>query len=86
MTAHVRDLNSPPSPSNDFVAAQLSILAVRADELRERVRSGQIAFIDAVDMAYSAAQWAGLTESVGDDVVQKVLAAAFGIGGSDDQT
>jgi hypothetical protein len=28
-------------------------------------------------MAYSAAIWSGLVDAVGDDVVQKVLAAAF---------
>jgi hypothetical protein len=28
-------------------------------------------------MAYEAAVWAGLTETVGDDIVQTVLAEAF---------
>ena len=37
---------------------------------------------EAVDMAYSAAEWAGLIEAVGDDAVQAVLAASFaGAGG-----
>jgi hypothetical protein len=77
MTAHLLDIDSPPSVP-DFTGRQLALLAIRADELAERVCSGQIGFIDAVDMAYSAAQWAGLPESVGDDAIQKILAAAFG--------
>jgi hypothetical protein len=55
----------------------LHVLAVRAGQLADRVRRGQLPFIEAVDMAYSAAQWSGLTESVGDDAVQMVLADAF---------
>jgi hypothetical protein len=61
----------------DFIAAQLSLLAIRASELADRVRAGQIEFIDAVDIAYDAAVFSGLTESVGDDQVQLLLAAAF---------
>ena len=56
---------------------QIELFAIRASELADRVAAGQISFIDAVDMAYSAAVWSGLTESVGDDIVQAILAAAF---------
>jgi hypothetical protein len=57
---------------------QLELLALRSCDLAERVEAGTIGFIDAVDLAYSAAQWAGLTESAGDeDAVQKVMYAAF---------
>jgi hypothetical protein len=56
---------------------QLEILAIRSLELAERVAAGDIALIDAVDMAYSGAVWAGLNEAVGDDVVQAILAEAF---------
>lgn len=56
----------------------VELFAVRYDELADRVRAREIGFIDAVDMAYSAAQWAGLTESIGDDHVQVIMAAAFG--------
>jgi hypothetical protein len=59
------------------VTRQLEILALRSLELADRAAAGQLPFIDAVDMAYSAAQWAGLPESVGDDIVQATLAAAF---------
>jgi hypothetical protein len=61
----------------DFGAHQLELLAIRSAELADLVAVGQIAFLDAVDMAYSAADWAGLVDSVGDDVVQAVLAVAF---------
>jgi hypothetical protein len=65
------------APAPDFNSQQLKVLALRCLELADRVIAGQLLFIDAVDIAYTAAEWAGLTESVGDDVVQKVLAAAF---------
>jgi len=62
---------------NDATRAQLELLAIRSTELADRVTAGQIGFLDAIDAAYSAAQWAGLTEAVGDDAVQLVLAASF---------
>jgi hypothetical protein len=65
------------APSPDFTKCQLELFAVRTSELADRVTANQITFIDAIDMAYSAAQWSGLIDSVGDDAVQKVLAAAF---------
>ena len=58
-------------------ACQLEILAVRGLELADRVAVGEIPFLDAVDIAYEAAVWSGLTNTVGDDVVQATLAAAF---------
>ena len=76
-------MNASP-PSKDFIVAQLSLLAIRASELADRVRAGQVEFLDAVDLAQSAAEWSGLTEVVGVDWVQLVLAAAFdGCGESD---
>ena len=65
------------SAKKDFASAQLELFAIRCSELAERVVAGNIAFINAVDMAYSAAEWAGLIDAVGDDAVQKVMAAAF---------
>jgi hypothetical protein len=56
---------------------QLEILAVRSLELADRVAAVEIGFIDAVDLAYDAATWSGLVETVGDDIVQATLAAAF---------
>jgi hypothetical protein len=58
-------------------ARQLEILALRSLELADRVAEGEIPFLDAVDVAYEAATWAGLTETVGDDIVQATMAAAF---------
>jgi hypothetical protein len=56
---------------------QLVVLALRSLELADRVAVGEIPFLDAVDMAYEAARCSGLTETVGDDIVQATLAAAF---------
>ena len=56
---------------------QLVLLAIRARSLAERVAADEIGFIDAVDMAYSAAVTVGLVDHVGDDVVQAVLGEAF---------
>jgi hypothetical protein len=58
-------------------ACQLELLAVRSLELADRVAAGEIKFIDAVDLAYDAATRSGLVETVGDDIVQATLAAAF---------
>jgi hypothetical protein len=59
------------------VTRQLEILALRSLELADRVAAGEIKFLDAVDVAYEAALWSGLTETAGDDIVQATLAAAF---------
>jgi hypothetical protein len=56
---------------------QVEILALRSLELADRVAAGEIPFLDAVDIAYEAAVWSGLLSTVGDDVVQATLAAAF---------
>ena len=65
-------------PTNKSRATkQLEILALRSLELADQVAAGQRKFIDAVDLAYEAAQWSGLIEAVVDDLVQFTLAAAF---------
>jgi hypothetical protein len=56
---------------------QLEHLALRSLELADRVAAGEIAFLDAVDVAYEAALWSGLTNTVGDDIVQATLAAVL---------
>jgi hypothetical protein len=61
----------------EYRTRQLEILALRSLELADGVAAGEIAFLDAVDIAYEAAAWAGLIDAVGDDVVQATLAAAF---------
>lgn len=55
----------------------LELLFNRSCILAERVAIGDIPFIEAVDMAYSAAALGGLVDHWGDDAVQTVLAAAF---------
>ena len=64
-------------PRSAHCAAQLKILALRTLELADQVAAGQLGFIDAVDLAYSAAVWAGLNESIGEEIVQLTLAAGF---------
>jgi len=65
------------NPHKAIVAKQLALLAIRAGELADRVALGQIGFLDAVDLAYSAAEHVGLVDLAGDNEVQLVLAAAF---------
>jgi hypothetical protein len=55
----------------------LDIFAERCRTIAGRVRENQIPFIEAVDMAWSAADFAGLIESYGDDQIQEIMAGAF---------
>jgi hypothetical protein len=66
-----------PAPDVPAGAAALDLLLERSRTLAARVRAGEIEFLDAVDMAYSAAEFAGLVERHGDDLVQATLALAF---------
>jgi hypothetical protein len=61
----------------EHASRQLELLALRSLELADRVAAGEIAFLDAIDIAYEAAMWSGVMETVGDDIVQATLAAAF---------
>jgi hypothetical protein len=72
-TQHHLDLG----PERTRASRQLEIFARRALDLADQVAAGQLRFLDAVDIAYDAASWAGLVKAVGDDVVQATLAAAF---------
>jgi hypothetical protein len=67
---------------------QLKILRARSQQLAERVKAGELDFLDGVDLAYSAAQAAGLCDLPGyvlpgnfiveaDDLVQTVICEAF---------
>lgn len=69
-------LNSPPA-APDFTGQQIQLFAIRTCELADRASAGDIGFIDAVDMSYSAAIWSGLADKIGDDAIQKILAACF---------
>lgn len=71
------------------IIRQLEVLALRCGQLADRVAAGEIIFLDAVDLAYSAAIWVDLPNAIeasglidtkiiaGDDIVQATLAAAF---------
>ena len=60
-----------------IVDHQLEILFQRSCYLAEAVAAGAIPLLDAVDLAQSAAEWAGVIDNAGPDAVQAVLAAAF---------
>jgi hypothetical protein len=80
----VSDLSSTAAifPAHSLLAderqrALLDLFGTRCHELAERVRLGVLPFFEGVDLAYSAAIWSGLTDAVGDDAVQAVMAEAF---------
>jgi hypothetical protein len=62
---------------NTHTAAQIKLFAIRCSDMRDRIAAGEVPFIDGIDMLYSAAVWSGLVDGVGDDAVQRVMAAAF---------
>jgi hypothetical protein len=64
-------------PPSNFTKRQLELFAIRCAELAERVAAGNLQFLDAIDFAYTAADFAGLVEAVGDDSIQKLMAATF---------
>ena len=66
-----------PHTSDATLSRQLELFAVRASEVFDRVLTGKLTLIDGVDLLADAACASGLTASVGDDAVQKMLAAAF---------
>lgn len=70
-------------PAKESIIAAQTLFAVRCSELADRVSDGKIGFLDAIDLAHSAAVWAGLDHAIGDDGVQLIMAAAFGAVGED---
>jgi hypothetical protein len=56
---------------------QLELLALRSFDFADRVPAGEVRFLDAIDVLYDGAVASGLVDSVGDDIVQATLAAAF---------
>ena len=56
---------------------QLEILFQRANYLAHAVEVGALQFLDAIDLSWDAAEWAGLVKMAGADRVQQVLARAF---------
>jgi hypothetical protein len=55
----------------------LEILHERSCTLANRVEACELSFLDAIDIAWTAAEFAGTVDRVGPDLVQQVLAAAF---------
>jgi hypothetical protein len=56
---------------------QLELLALRSFQLADRVASGELQFLDAVDLAFDVAVASGLADAVGYEVIQTVLTTAF---------
>ncbi len=56
---------------------QLELLALRSFQLADRVASGELQFLDAIDLVFDSAVASGLADAVGYDVIQVVLDAAF---------
>jgi hypothetical protein len=77
MSASARPSFGCATSANDHTKAQLQLFAIRCLQLADAVAENRIAFLDAVDVAYEAALWAGLCDSIGDDIVQATMAAAF---------
>jgi hypothetical protein len=68
----------PALGNENFASArQLELLALRSFQLADRVASGELQFLDAVDVAFDSAVASGLADKVGYDVIQVVLATAF---------
>jgi hypothetical protein len=56
---------------------EITIFAIVARDFADFVATDNLAFLDAVDLAYEYAVDVGLVDAVGDDVVQTILAVAF---------
>jgi hypothetical protein len=67
----------PDRSFENHQAKQLELLALRSFQLADRVASGELQFLDAVDVAFDAAVASGLIDEVGEDVIQAVLTVAF---------
>ena len=53
------------------------MFALRSFDFADRVETGEIKFLDAVDVLYDSAVASGLVDNVGDEVVQAAMAVAF---------
>jgi hypothetical protein len=74
---HERGPTHRPAACSNFTRRQIELFAIRASQVAERVFAGQMAFLDGVDMCFSAAEWSGLVDAIGVDDVQRLMAAAF---------
>ena len=67
----------PDEIAIDFADRQLQAFARNCRLLAERVALMQLRLVDAADMLQSAAELSGLSDIVGDDTVQRIMADAF---------
>jgi hypothetical protein len=75
--AHRAKPQGSPMSTPHSNADPLTLLLDRCRTLAGRVKNGDLPFVEAVDFAHSAADFAGLVDRYGDDQVQAVLADAF---------
>lgn len=73
------DLATKQTPTQDQkrAARQLELFAHRCFYFSDQVAAGKLDFLDAVDVCQDAAVASGLAASVGMDVIQSVMGAAF---------
>lgn len=76
-SASPREKQNSSAGDSGAVLKQLEILYQRCVYLAHAVDVGGLRFLDAVDLAWDAADWAGVLASAGPDKVQDVLARAF---------
>jgi hypothetical protein len=65
-------------PTDRYIQARLDLFAIRCRDLRDQIIAGRLRFSDGVDIAQNASVWSGLSDDVGDDRCQEIMALAFG--------
>jgi hypothetical protein len=75
----VDDLTGGEAPGNNAnaTARQQRLFALRCRQMAERVYAHAVPIMWAADVLYEAAICSGLTDDVGDDRVQEIMADAF---------
>jgi hypothetical protein len=76
-SGNAQDFRENEGSATRYHAAQFKLFTLRCLDLADRVAAGRIAFLDAIDICYEAAIWAGLVDDLGDDLIQACMAAAF---------
>jgi hypothetical protein len=82
-TNRMQDIATISANSKCATDIPLEIFFDRACTIADRVKSGGIPFLDAVDMLWTAAEFAGTVERCGPDAVQSCLAKAFTVGSAE---
>jgi hypothetical protein len=73
MNAHER----LPEERDKKLAAQLELFTTRAVQIFEGVEAGRILMVDGADLLHDAAEASGLIAAIGEDNLQRLLAACF---------